>query len=157
MKKLIAAAALAVLAGAAAMPAANAASRVEVGVLNCDVSGGVGFVFGSSKSLACTFRHVDGHTEVYTGEINKWGIDIGRTRGGTIVWGVFAPSREVPPGGLEGRYAGVSAEATAGVGLGANALIGGFDKSVALQPFSVQAQEGLNFAAGIAGLQLRVE
>jgi hypothetical protein len=42
-----------------------------------------------------------------------------------------------------------------GVGVGANALIGGSSKSIVLQPLSVQAQEGLNIAAGVASLELR--
>lgn len=156
MRNIIAAAALGLLAGAATLAPANAAGGVEVGILNCSVAGGTGFIFGSSKSLSCTFQHVDGRSEGYVGEINKWGIDIGTTTRTTVIWGVFAPSRDVPPGGLAGHYAGLSAEATAGVGLGANAMIGGFEKSIALQPFSVQAQEGLNFAAGIGGLELRL-
>ena len=34
-------------------------------------------------------------------------------------------------------------------------LIGGFDKSVALQPLSVEGQTGLNVAAGIGAINLR--
>ena len=47
------------------------------------------------------------------------------------------------------------AEATVGLGLGANALVGGFRKSINLQPISVQAQTGLNVAAGVQSLHLR--
>ena len=144
------------LAAATAAPVA-AQERIEVGVLTCFVAGGTGFVFGSSKALDCSFRHVAGRLEAYTGEINKFGIDIGTTTRSTIVWAVLAPTRDIPPGALAGKYGGLSAEATAGVGLGASAMVGGFDNSIALQPFSVQAQEGLNFAAGIGGVELRVQ
>ena len=154
MNRMIAATAVGLVAGLAAVGAANAASRVEVGVLNCGVAGGTGMIFTSSKSMDCSFRHVNGTAEAYSGEINKFGIDIGTTQRGTLVWTVFAPTREVPPGGLAGRYGGLSAEATAGVGIGANAMVGGFENSISLQPFSVQAQEGLNFAAGIGGIEL---
>ena len=41
------------------------------------------------------------------------------------------------------------------VGLGANVLVGGFDKGINLQPVSVQAQTGLNIAAGVSSLNLR--
>ena len=44
-----------------------------------------------------------------------------------------------------------------GFGVGANALLGGSNKSIVLQPLSVQTQEGLNIAAGVASLQLRGE
>ena len=42
-----------------------------------------------------------------------------------------------------------------GLGVGANALVGGSNNSVALQPVSVQGQQGLNVAVGISQLQLR--
>jgi hypothetical protein len=42
-----------------------------------------------------------------------------------------------------------------GLGVGANALIGGSNKGIILQPLSVSAQQGLNIAAGVASLQLR--
>ena len=70
----------------------------------------------------------------------------------------FAPSKSVEEfGRLAGSYGGVSGEVTVGVGLGANVLVGGFDKSIALQPFSLQVQKGLNIAAGISSLDLRVQ
>src|SRR5690242_6838363 len=42
-----------------------------------------------------------------------------------------------------------------GVGLGANVLIGGLDKSIALQPLSVEGNRGLNVAAGIGAISLK--
>jgi len=45
--------------------------------------------------------------------------------------------------------------ATVGLGVGANALLGGFQHSIALQPLSGQVQEGLNIAVGISELSLR--
>jgi len=68
---------------------------------------------------------------------------------------VFAPTSDVRPGALEGEYAGATAQATVGVGLGANVLVGGLDKSVALQPVSVEGSTGLNVAAGIGSISLK--
>jgi hypothetical protein len=71
-----------------------------------------------------------------------------------MVWAVFAPTtRRI--GALAGNYAGASAEATVGAGLGANVLLGGSDRTIALQPLSVQGQAGLNVAAGVTELILR--
>ncbi len=148
---LAGAAALAVLALTAGAPAR--AAHIEIGFLTCKVAGGIGFVFGSSKELECNFKGPHG-TEQYHGSIDRFGIDLGFTDGSKIVWTVFAPSKDVPAGALAGNYAGVSAEATAGLGVGANALLGGSGKSIALQPLSVQGQEGLNVAVGIAELRL---
>lgn len=127
---------------------------VDVGVLRCDIEGGIGLILGSSKSMTCVYEGAGGNSEAYLGTIDKFGLDIGKTDATQVVWGVLAPTADLKPGSLEGRYVGLSAEATVGVGLGANALVGGFDKSITLNPISVQAQQGLNIAAGIASLKL---
>jgi len=45
---------------------------------------------------------------------------------------------------------------TIAVGLGANALVDGSNRTIALQPLSVTGQIGLNLAAGVASLNLRL-
>ena len=82
-------------------------------------------------------------------------MDIGYTSKAKLIWAVFAPASDVRPGALEGEYAGATAQATVGVGLGANVLIGGLDKSIALQPLSVSGNTGLNVAAGIGQISLK--
>lgn len=139
---------------AAATPALAQANRLQIGTLNCDVSAGVGMIIGSSKGVRCLFTPARGARQVYVGRINKFGLDIGATAGGQMVWAVYAPTT-ARHAALAGNYAGASAEATLGAGLGANALVGGSNRTVALQPLSVQGQAGLNLAAGVAELQLR--
>jgi hypothetical protein len=129
-------------------------SGVNVGSLNCRVSGGMGFVFGSSKDLDCLFVRPDGVGERYVGSINKYGIDIGFTKEAHIVWLVFAPGA-IAPGSLAGDYGGATASATVGAGVGANVLLGGSNKQITLQPVSVEGSAGLNVAAGVAGVTLR--
>jgi len=132
-----------------------AKSGVRVGALNCVVEGGVGLILGSKKGMVCTFKPSNGaKSERYKGSITRVGVDIGVTGKAYMTWAVFAPGR-LKRGSLAGNYGGAGAEATVGVGLGANVLVGGFKKSVALQPLSVQGQTGLNVAAGVAGLKLR--
>jgi hypothetical protein len=141
--------------GLALTSAADAAPHgVRVGDLTCNVASGWGFVFGSSKDLRCTYRGSDGRREHYKGSISKFGVDLGYTEGGVLVWGVFAPTSDMRKGALEGDYVGASAQATIAVGVGANALVGGFDKSFALQPLSVEGSKGLNVAAGIGSISL---
>lgn len=143
---------------AASLMAAGAAEAaphgVRVGDLTCNVASGWGFVFGSSKDLHCTYRG-NGHMEHYTGSISKFGVDIGYTGGEVLVWGVFAPTSDMRQGALQGDYAGATAQATVGLGLGANVLVGGLDKSIDLQPLSVSGSKGLNVAAGIGAISLR--
>ncbi|MBI1329785.1 MAG: DUF992 domain-containing protein [Alphaproteobacteria bacterium] len=135
-----------------AMPAE--AAGVKVGVLTCHVESGWGFVFGSSKDMRCTYKG-SGRNEHYMGTINKYGVDIGYTESSVIIWGVVAPTSDLKPGALEGDYAGVSAQASVGVGAGANALLGGFDKSITLQPLSIEGEKGVNLAAGIGAVSLK--
>ena len=145
------AATVAVLACAGAANAAPAG--VRVGDLTCNVASGFGFIFGSSKDLHCTYRG-NNHREHYVGSISKFGVDIGYTAGGIIVWDVVAPTSSMRRGALTGDYAGATASATAGVGVGANVLVGGLDRSIALQPLSVEGNTGLNIAAGIGSISL---
>jgi hypothetical protein len=136
-------------------PAQAATHGVKVGELTCGVASGWGFVFGSTKDLRCVFRQNDKKAVHYSGSISKFGVDIGYTEGGVLVWEVVAPTSDVRAGALEGDYVGVSAGATAGVGIGANVLVGGFDKSFSLQPLSVSGNKGLNVAAGIGSISLK--
>ncbi len=146
----------ALIAGGALAAAPARAQNVQAGTLVCDVSGGVGLIVTSQREMACTFTNSRGELEVYSGSIRRFGLDIGATAGGQMVWSVFAPSGPFARGALAGNYSGASAEATAVVGLGANVLVGGSNRSFALQPLSVQGQAGLNLAIGVADLQLQV-
>ncbi|MEM1045469.1 MAG: DUF992 domain-containing protein [Pseudomonadota bacterium] len=150
---------LAGLAAATLLPAAHAHAQggVEVGVLECQVTGGSGFIVATTKDLTCEFKGVDGFRETYAGTIDRFGIEIGKARQTFLIWGVFAPTVNFDKGTLSGTYVGVSGEATAGVGVGAAALIGGFNRSITLNPISLQSQQGgLNIAAGVASLRLSV-
>jgi len=134
-------------------PAANAGG-VNVGSLTCNVAGGIGFVFGSSKDLSCLFTRTDGIAEKYTGAIKKFGIDVGFTKEAQMVWLVFAPGN-IAPGAVAGSYAGATLSGTVGVGVGANVLVGGSNKQITLQPVSVEGSIGLNAAGGIGVVELQ--
>lgn len=131
--------------------AAPAEAAIRTGTLTCQVAPGVGLILGSSRSVDCDFRSARG-IERYTGRIDRLGLDVGFSRNSVIVWNVFEPTRR--HGDLTGRYTGATAQATVGVGLGANVLVGGGKGSIALQPLSVSAQTGLNLAAGVSSLHL---
>jgi hypothetical protein len=152
---IIAATAVGAMAFAAPAVAKDRDAGVKVGTLTCNVESGWGFVFGSSKDLHCIYRPNEGAAARYSGEINKFGVDIGYTEGGVMVWVVVAPTSDVGPDALEGEYGGVSAGASVGVGGDANVLLGGLDKSIALQPLSLEGHRGLNIAAGVAGIELK--
>jgi hypothetical protein len=137
------------------LPASAQQSRVQVGQLACSLSAGVGMIVGSQRNVNCTFQPDNAPPEAYTGTMTKVGLDVGFTSGSAIVWTVFTGTNRYV-GMLSGTYTGAQAEATVGAGLGANALIGGSNRSVALQPLSVQGQTGLDVAAGIGSLELHL-
>jgi hypothetical protein len=151
MRIAIAAAALLTL---AAVGPAAAQSRTEAGTLECNVSGGVGFILGSTRSMGCTFNSRTRPPEYYTGTVNRFGIDIGFTGSAVLIWQVLASTSQLGPHALAGKYIGVGADASLGAGLGANALIGGSNRTVALQPIQVETKTGVNIAAGIAEISL---
>lgn len=153
--------------GAAAMTASLFALAAEpsraqeqrrLGVLSCDVEGGLGLLIGSSRVAACTFEHSDGGSEEYLGKLSKLGLDVGIDEGSYIRWVVFVPAgTEIGEYALEGTYLGASAGAAVGVGLGANALVGGQFKKIGLQPLSVEGKSGINVAIGLSRLTLEAD
>ena len=129
-------------------------SRIELGTLTCSMSSSIGLIVGSQKNVNCIFRGQPGEPEeAYTGTMTTIGLDIGITTGGVIVWTVFANTNRYA-GMLAGRYTGATAEVSIAAGLGANVLVGGSNRTVALQPISLQGQLGLDIAAGIGSLEL---
>jgi hypothetical protein len=151
MKKFFTAALLS-LGVLASIATASSAASVKAGTLSCRVDSGWGLLIGSSKSADCVFTHSNGKKTKYKANITKIGVDVGYTDNKTIAWVVMSLNGDGAD--LSGTYLGVNAEATAGVGLGANALVGGLNKNFALQPVSVQGQTGLNVAAGVQSLTL---
>ncbi|HEY2526188.1 MAG TPA: DUF992 domain-containing protein [Candidatus Binataceae bacterium] len=130
---------------------------VRAGYLTCHVASGWGFVFGSSREVNCAYTRDKNYTEYYHGSITKFGADIGYLSSAVILWAVVAPTTNLGEGALAGHYGGATASVALGVGAGANVLIGGFKKSIALQPISIEGENGLNVAAGIAELNLKLE
>lgn len=122
------------------------------GQLKCHVDSGMGFIVGSSREVDCVFTPTAGYPERYTGRINKIGMDIGWEKGGTLLWAVLSPGLTKGPGALAGNYVGATADVVAGVGAGANALVGG--NKVVLNPLSVSGDIGFDLAGGIADLDL---
>jgi hypothetical protein len=135
--------------------AAKAQDGVAAGVLTCAVKGGASFVLGSTRELRCIFQVSPNDPGFrYGGTIQKYGLDVGVTDTARLVWTVFAPSGNLDPAALAGTYAGVAAGAAFGVGAGANVLIGGSNRTISLQPLSLEGQTGLNAAAAVASVEL---
>jgi len=149
-------AAMLALATVVAASEASAQARAKVGTLVCNLAPSVGFIVAGRQRLSCRYTpDVAAPPEIYVGSITTVGIDIGFNAGGRMVWAVFAPTNGYIRGALAGNYAGATADVALGVGLGANVLVGGSRRSIALQPLSVEANAGVNLAAGVGQLRLR--
>ena len=147
--------AAAALATVLTSPADAQPRRVQVGTLNCSLSSSIGMIVGSQRNVNCLFRAENAPDEAYTGTMTRIGLDVGVTSGGVIIWAVFADTNRYA-GMLSGHYVGATAEVSIAAGLGANVLVGGSNRSVALQPLSIQGQVGLNIAAGVGELDLHL-
>jgi len=141
-----------------AMPAAAQApqSWTQVGALSCQVDPNVGFIIVGSQSMRCLFTpNTSQEREAYAGALNTVGLNVGISAGGVLGWAVFAPTAGLPHGALAGEYVGVSGDVGIGLGAGANILLGGSNRTIALQPISLQGSIALNVVAGVSSLKLR--
>ena len=154
MKRLILASMISGMAlGLVAAPAV-AQTSTKAGILSCDVSAGVGLILAQKQTLRCIFTPASGAASMSIPAVSMNMASRWRGGAGASGVGVLAPVEGVPHGALAGTYAGVGGEATAGVGLGANALIGGTGRAFSLQPVSIEGQVGVNVAGGITTVTL---
>jgi Protein of unknown function (DUF992) len=130
-------------------------ANVRVGTLTCEGQGGIGLIIGSKENLVCTYTPANGSPgRKYLGTITRLGLDLGIKGKSVIIWGVLAASDELPSDALVGEFVGAAADASLGLGAGAQILVGGTAKSLVLQPLSVKGEVGINIAVGVAGLRL---
>jgi len=139
----------------AEMPVAQAQPRILAGTLTCRMGPSIGALIASRRQVTCRFFKRRHHVERYSGAITRFGLDVGVTAGGVMRWRVVTRTTSLGRGALAGNYVGASADASFGLGVGANALVGGSRRSVALQPISVTGKVGANLAFGVAALTLR--
>jgi hypothetical protein len=134
---------------------AQAPQGTSAGVLSCKLAPSIGLIFGSQQRMACRFAPNGPYPpEAYLGVMNSIGLDIGITAGGAMAWGVITPNAGPMRGKLAGKYVGASGSIGLGVGVGANVLVGGSNRSISLQPLSVEGTVGINLSLGVSGLSL---
>src|SRR5262249_6287857 len=129
---------------------AQGPSWAQVGTLTCNVDPNVGFLLVGHQSMLCLYQPSSGQgpPQNYDGALNTVGLSLGFSAGSILGWAVFAPTTGVPAGALAGEYVGVTGTAAVGVGGGANVLLGGSNRTIALQPVSLQGSAAVNVVAG---------
>src|SRR3974390_2948795 len=140
------------LPSAAQAPQPAPQAWTQVGSLTCKVDPNVGFIFAGHQPMQCTYTPslAPAPPQYYDGAINSVGIDIGVSAGGVLAWGVFAPTTGLPAGALAGEYVGASGDVGFVVGGGANVLVGGSGRTVALQPLSLQGSPAFHLRLGVS-------
>ena len=126
--------------------------HVGVGTLRCDVAAGTGFIFGSTRQVKCDFSPArGGQAERYTGEIRRYGVDIGFTGAAVMLWGVLAPYGRYAPGALAGTYRRRLGRRHGRRRRRARTCWwAAATAAIQLQPLSVEGNTGLNIALGVA-------
>jgi len=148
----------AIFAFALPLQAGESTAGTKIGVLTCKSIPGTGLnlLIHSTVDVKCTFDATDrSGTEHYIGETGiGFGLDISHKTRQTMVFTVFAVDFKKGSHKLAGKYVGVSAAATVGVGVGAHALVGEGNNSLSLQP-AIEGNEGIGASAGISYLYLQ--
>ena len=106
----------------------------------------------------------DGVSQAYDGKIRRFGIDVGYTKAGHMVWhvyqlgGLVGATTSVNPRVLAGNYAGEQASVAANSSAGGNWLYGGSNNQIVLQATQIQDSRnaGYNLAYGIAEMSLSI-
>lgn len=146
---------IAVVAVPALLSAAQAAPGIRTGILSCDIGPSTGRLIGSNAPVDCSYNAFGGPQQAYTGTLSVTGLDVGISRDGKLTWTVVAPAYRA--GLLSGTYRGATAGITLAAGGSINALVGGADGSVTLQPLSVSRRLGFGTSIGYASLTLDAE
>jgi hypothetical protein len=146
----------AIAAGAAlAGMLATAPARADVvGQLQCNIAGGVGEIVTATRAVQCTFQTAGAPAQYYNGTFSRLGLDVGYQGGGRLTYTVVALGEPVP-GALQGNYVGSGAGISLGTGVGVDALVGGSNGTISLQPLATTLSTGRNINAGFGALRLQ--
>jgi Protein of unknown function (DUF992) len=128
----------------------------QAGMLRCVVNPSIGFIIAGHQSMECRFtQNPPIPPQAYEGALNMIGLNIGISAGGVFGWAVLAPTVGIPAGALAGEYVGASGDIGLGLGAGANVLVGGSARTLALQPVSLEGSVAVDVALGVSALKLR--
>ncbi|MBT6273843.1 MAG: DUF992 domain-containing protein [Chromatiales bacterium] len=147
-----------IMAATALAMATTTNADTQLGGMVCDrIEGsGINLLITSSAEVRCVFSGEAGSRQWYQGETGVgFGLDLKWTKAQRIHYLIISSTRQFVPEGefLQGNFGGATAQAAAGIGIGASVLIGGSDETTSLQP-ALSTSQGAGFTAGISYLQL---
>jgi hypothetical protein len=140
--------------------AGNSTAGTKIGILTCKTvpNSGVNLLIHSTVDITCRFESTDGSgVEHYIGETGVGlGIDFSYDIKKQMVFTVFAADTVSGSHKLAGKYGGVGASVSAGLGGGVQLLVGGSNRSVSLQPV-IEGSTGVGASVGITYLYLQAK
>jgi len=133
---------------------ALAQSPVRIGELKCAVTETDKKLMETILTLNCAFFGNEGkNLGSYRGTVDRKGISLGSIGTEQIIW-IVATAGDPANAKLDGTYLGAEAGVSAGAGVGANYLVGGGNKRISMQPYSVEGKKGFGVALGAQSLKL---
>jgi hypothetical protein len=151
----ILAVAAAVLVSLAPVVGQTAQRGAHVGMLTCQMVPEIGLTVESVQPVRCHFVPDGGDLrQVYIGEINTAGQDVGIATGGVLVWDVLASTDASPAGSLAGLYVVANVDVSVGSGASANLLSGSSNQDIALQPLALEGEIEVALGLGVSSLKL---
>lgn len=136
------------------MAASDDAARIELGTLTCELAAVTNVIIYAEESFNCILETNEGDEIPYEGNIEKIGANLQIKTDQTLKWIVLSSVSMDEPEDLSGSYLGASAQASLGIGGGANVLVGGSGDNFTLQPISVTGQEGIGASLTLDSLTL---
>ena len=125
-----------------------------MGTLTCSLSASIGLVVGSQRNVSCLFRGTSGEPdEPYTGTMTRVGLDVGLTTG-SVIFGRCSRTRTATKGCSPAPIPGRRQKCPLPLVSAPTSSSAGSNRTLALQPLSVQGQIGLDIAAGVGSLDL---
>ena len=123
------------------LTAAAPARASEVGLLTCKSPQTTSYILWSSTAYDCWFQSaVGGGSQHYTAVINRAGAEIGWSGNMTLVWACSRPAAKSVKARWKAAMSAPRPAPRVGVGVRANALVGGLPNSFTLQPVSVEGE-----------------
>lgn len=139
---------------ATASIAAGDPGRVLAGRLTCTAEAVPQARNSGPRDLSCRLVRVSGTSATYSGVIKRYGAARFPKEHVVFTWSVLAPRRHVELETLEGRYLGRPRAAPGKEGDGTGGLVGGWNKSIVLQPVTGRGGTGASAHFAIVELEL---
>ncbi len=139
-----------------ALFAGQADAAAEAGMLSCRLEGRTNVFVYSEADYACELESSNPAVAsgLCAGKIKTFGVDLTWTADEVLGWAVLIVTNDAAQGQIDGDHVGAGADVAAGLGVGADVLVGGGNNSFALQPFALSGQTGVGLSAGVKELKL---